>query len=290
MSSNSSSDDSGSSSTVVLVGHLVELLNGYRYVLVAGVLVAVAMGSRFGVEMPAVAVPRWVKLSAFGFGAMAIPSYFGMVRIVNWLYSRHEVPVFEVDSEHEELHLYTFSPNAFERLVWEDGQPDTRMTTRGTAYVGQNFRYEQREAVTDDGETVTEQVPVIDGTWMGSASQLEFMEERSRIDHIKGSLESIAKAGLEERMKAPGVVQESVVDIAHEMAAVVEADTVFSGESIDSAFERAADMLGDDDGEEQSDDQSAREELVEEFERAEREDRLDDDGNGSPDSEVLADG
>jgi hypothetical protein len=112
----------------------------------------------------------------------------------------------------------------------------------------------------------------VEGTWRGSATDLELVESREQINEIRNDLEAMAKEGLTIRVKQSSIVRGAVREICMAFIADFEAETLYSGEELEGRIDEAIDHWDLDENQQEQeqvddtkDDQSETEPNIENF-------------------------
>lgn len=160
---------------------------------------------------------------------------FAFRRLVDLLYRDQWVYLMDVDARDRDVAVYRLNPEAFGELTVLNGElfeADARYPVRFCRH------YRPQENVCE-------------GTWRGSVSDLELIQERERIDAVRNELEEWGRQGLETRMKLPDIVRSALRSISTDMVRGYEDMTVYSGERIEEAVTSALSEyeLPDEDGE-----------------------------------------
>jgi len=81
--------------------------------------------------------------------------------------------------------------------------------------------------------------PTAKATWRASATNMELVEHKQKVDEVRGELEDEARKGMALRVKLGRVVRDAVYNISLGILREQEGLTVRDGEKIDEAVERA---------------------------------------------------
>jgi len=210
----------------------VELLKAYRNWIGLGVVAAVAAALYVGV--PALpSIPREPRVFAVGALAAVLLGYAPAVRIVEWLYAPEGTYLVDIDARDNGFAIWRLSPEEWEQLTVEKGEL-YRLKTSADAYTCRQYWPDYQLCL---------------GTWRGSASDLELLEERERIDEIRETLEQQAQEGLTIRMKVGSIVRTAVRDIVNDLVRQYEGTAIHRGERIEQAVDSALDDYDLDDEE-----------------------------------------
>lgn len=190
----------------------------WRFVGIALAVLAVAAYLGYDIE-----IPRWLRLYVTVVALTGALGYPVAARIVQWLYSPNYTYLVEVDARDSELAIWQLPPSVWRGLDVTDGElHEVRATA--PAWECQEYDPEENEAV---------------GTWRGSASDLELIEQRERIDEIRGELEELAQEGLTIRVKQSGIIRKSVRGIVMSFVEGFEKESLYDGEQIQNSVEEA---------------------------------------------------
>lgn len=197
-----------------------DVLVSYRWVLAVAIGAALVIGLYLGYEPE---IPRSVKL--FGIAALLSGAlgYPVAARIVAWLWRPRYTYLVDVDARDSDFSIWELPPSA-----WRDLE------------VLEDEIYELRAAA--PAWEVKDYDPVANtcrGTWRGSATDLEMIEEQERIDEIRGILEDLAKEGLSIRVKQSGIVRKAVRGIVMSLVEGFEKETLYEGSEVVQAVEDA---------------------------------------------------
>src|SRR6056297_2277368 len=200
----------------------VELLKAYRHWVGLAVVVTLGLLWYFGLpDLPH--VPREPRLFVMGALAAIAGGYAPAMKIVDYLYSPDSTYLVDIDSRDNGFALYELTPEKWEHLEVEKGEL-YRLKTAGEAYACRQYW--------PDYDTCL-------GTWRGSASDLELLQERERIDEIRSVLEEQAQEGLTIRTRMGSIVRTAVRDIINDLIGQYERAAIHQGEKIDNAVQNA---------------------------------------------------
>jgi len=146
-------------------------------------------------------------------------------KIVNWIYDPPEVHLLELDARETDIALYKLSPQQFADMTVVH---DELYRMHGEVEV-----WCCRAYVPDRNTAI--------GTWMGSASDMELVRERERIEEIRGTLEDEAKKGVRLRMQLSSIVRDAVGRITNDFIKTYEGETIYAGDRIGDAVDDALD-------------------------------------------------
>jgi hypothetical protein len=206
-----------------------------RWRLLGIALLVAAIAAYFGWEIE---IPRWAKLFVV---TLVIGGFLGAApadRLVSWLFRPSFTYLVDVDARTDDFAVWKLPPDAWRELEVDDGELHQ---VRATAPAWECESY--------DPETNT-----ATGTWRGSASDLELVEDRERIDEIKTELEDLAKEGLSIRIKQSGIVRSSVRTIVKSFVEGFERETLYDGSAIEDAVTDALSHWEESDDDQEADD------------------------------------
>jgi hypothetical protein len=105
----------------------------------------------------------------------------------------------------------------------------------------------QRDAILElyECEDFDRETMEVESTWRGSASPLELVAERERIDEIRTTLENRAKRYISLRMKIGSIVRTATESIVNELISSYEAKGIHRGDYIEQAVSDALAEHGD---------------------------------------------
>jgi len=200
----------------------VELLTAYRWWIGSATVVAVGLAWWFGLpDLPT--IPREPRLFTVGALAAIALGYAPAMRLVDWLYSPGGTYLVDIDARDNGFALYRLSPEKWEKLSVESGEL-YRLKTSADAYACRQYWPDYDVCI---------------GTWRGSASDLELLEERERIDEIRTTLEQQAQEGLSIRTRMGSIVRTAVRGIVNDLVSQYEGTAVHKGERIEQAVQEA---------------------------------------------------
>lgn len=184
-----------------------------------------------------VTIPRWARLFVLSSGLAALVAYAPASRIVAWLFSPDFTYLVDLDARDNELAIWQLPPKAWRELEVSEGEL-YRVRATVPAWECKGYDPEENSAL---------------GTWRGSASDLELIEDRERIDEIRGILEDLAKEGLTIRVKQSGIIRDSVRGIVMSFIEGFESESLYDGDEIEKSVEKALTRWTDDDDENEPD-------------------------------------
>lgn len=199
---------------------LKETLISDRWNLLILALIGLGLAIYFGYEPE---IPRWLRLFGVAMIATFVLGYAPASRLVQWLYSPNFTYLIDLDSRTDEFAIWQLPAATWRDLDVTDGD---LYEVRSTAPCWECRGY--------DPETNTAK-----GTWRGSASDLELIENRERIDEIRTILEELAKEGLTIRVKQSGIIRDAIRGIVMSFVAGFERETLYDGDEIDKSVEKA---------------------------------------------------
>lgn len=194
-------------------------------------LVGGAIGAIVGFELT---IPRWLRLFAVAGVVAAVLGYPVAARVVAWLFRPGYTYLLSVDARGSDLELWQLPPSTWREIVVEDGE----------------LFQVQASAPAWECETYDPEENVATGTWRGSASDLELIADRERIDEIRGVLEELAKEGLTLRVKQSGIIRSAVRGIVMSFVEGFERSSFYDGEQIEAAVDDALDRWSSEDEDE----------------------------------------
>src|SRR6056297_1151917 len=202
----------------------VELLKAYRHWIGLAVVVTLGLLWYFGLpDLPP--IPRGPRLFAMGALAAIAGGYAPAMKIVDYLYSPDSTFLVDIDSRDNSFALYRLSPEKWEHLTVEKGEL-YRLKTSANAYACRQYWPDYDVCI---------------GTWRGSATDLELLQERERIDEIRRTLEQHAQEGLTIRTRMGSIVRTAVRSIVNDLVGQYETAAIHRGEHIETAVSDAMD-------------------------------------------------
>lgn len=197
-----------------------DILVADRWRLLGVLLLAAGLAVYLGYDNE---IPRWLRLFAITAGIGIALGYAPAARIVAWLYRPTYTYLVDVDSRTDEFAIWQLPPK-----VWRDLE-----VTEGELYDVRAIApaWECREYDPEENTAI--------GTWRGSASDLELIEDRDAIDEIRTILEELAQEGLSIRIKQSGIVRSAVRGIVMSFVEGFESETLYDGENVKKSVERA---------------------------------------------------
>lgn len=171
---------------------------------------------------------------------------------VHLIRKRASIPVLTADDEHKTIGLYYFKPSEFAEIEIEGDELATRDSSVGKVYIAEDYRREQAEVVTDDGEKDTRLRRVLVGTWEAAMDSWEFVESRKRFQLWQREVVQIARAGVEARAGAGAKALRNTDQLAKALLVGAENDnshlTEFSEAyewDVDQEFDDITDLVDD---------------------------------------------
>lgn len=187
---------------------------------------------------------RSLAIAAIVFAASA-PFVGTYAVLVAWMADRQSrVPVLCAGEDQQTLSVKKMSRSEFGRAEVE-GSLGTRRTPNGTCYVAEDYRIEQRERVDPEtGEVETVPQPVLEATWEGFVSPLEFMEAVTAYTEAKKNLVPLLQEALEAKAGADTAVMKNTDRFALGLLHGAEQDTFFEdpGDAFDWESSAGIDM------------------------------------------------
>jgi len=197
-----------------------DVLVADRWRLLGVLLVAGGALVYFGYE---VEVPRWLRLFLIAASATAFLGYPAAARLVAWLYRPNYTFLVDLDARTDDFAVWRLPPKAWRELEVSEGEL-YQIKSLYPAWECKNYDAEENTA---------------DGTWRGSASDLELIEDRDRIDEIRTILEDLAQEGLSIRIKQSGIIRSSIRGIVMSFVEGFEKETLYDGDEITKSVEKA---------------------------------------------------
>jgi hypothetical protein len=183
-----------------------------------------------GVEIPE--IPRPVTIGGLAAGTGVGLGYLPAKKVISWLRSPRLIWLLVVQEGIDGelgIELWTFTPDAWAEIEVVEGELYQRQA------IGELY-----EATDFDAETME-----VESTWRGSASPLELVAERERIDEIRTTLEQRAKRYISLRMKVGSIVRTAVESIVNDLISSYEEKGVHRGDAIEQAVADALEQHGD---------------------------------------------
>jgi len=158
-------------------------------------------------------------------GSLAVAGIVGYVgaEIIDW-YTDDPEHIYYVKVGFPDGGIWQLTPAKHERTQVIEGELHELSWTTHRAYEVEDYEPELDLAV---------------GTWRGSATNLELIEDRERIDEIRDDLEAMAQEGLSYRIKAGRATRQAVADILNGLLASAEGATFDFEEKVESSIEGA---------------------------------------------------
>lgn len=167
---------------------------------------------------------------AIVFAAFCIAGPFGAAYsfLFTWVLNRRSrIPVVLVDEEMVEYGLVYLSRSEFAACEVEGGELGYRRSKAGLVYIAEDYRIEERERTTEDGETETYGQPVLQASWEGDYDLHAFIEKKETLKAQRKKLVPLAKQGVEARAAADMKVLENSDKSAHARLLGAEEDEFF---------------------------------------------------------------
>ncbi|AKH97351.1 hypothetical protein [Halanaeroarchaeum sulfurireducens] len=199
-----------------------EALIADRWTLLGLAVFLVGLAAVLGYE---ITVPREAKLFAIVAVLTGLVAYAPAARIVAWLYRPGFTYLVEVDASEADVAIWALPPATWRELDVAEGELFP-LQASVPAWECQSYDPETNSAT---------------GTWRGSASDLELIQERGRIAEIRGVLEDLAKEGLGYRVMQSGMVRAAVRSVVLSFIETFERDAVYDGDEIRRAIDRTLD-------------------------------------------------
>ena len=141
-------------------------------------LIGLGLGWYFGVEVPT-QPPRWAT-TIFWTAVLGSPVAFILAtKVVDYLYDPLGVILLDIDATDTDVAVYNFPEKRWREVQVLEGDLH-RLDATQTVYAGKNF----------DPEAMT-----VEGTWRGSLSDFELLQEQARVTKLRNRLEDQAKRG-----------------------------------------------------------------------------------------------
>lgn len=208
---------------------VVDLLTAYKTWLgvgIVGVAVADAAGViTIGSVASSFNIGQEVKVGLLGVTGGLLAAWGPATKIVSWIYDPPEVWLLELDARETDIALYKLTPQQFADMTVVH---DDLYRLSGLVEV-----WACRAYVEDRNTAI--------GTWMGSASDMELVRERERINEIRETLEDEAKRGVRLRMQLSSIVRDAVNRITNDFITTYEGEVIYSGDRIGDAVDEAMD-------------------------------------------------
>jgi hypothetical protein len=199
-----------------------EVLVADRWRLLGVLLLAGAALVFLGYE---VEIPRWARLFLIAASVTAALGYPAAARLVAWLYRPNYTFLVDLDARRDDLAVWRLPPKTWRDLEVQDGEL-YQIKSLYPAWECKDYDPEENTA---------------NGTWRGSASDLELIEDRDRIDEIRTILEDLAQEGLSIRIKQSGIIRSSIRGIVMSFVEGFEKETLYDGDQIKKSVEKALD-------------------------------------------------
>lgn len=164
----------------------------------------------------------WIVVVVFG-AVAAAGGWFAGKKVVAWLWEPNWRYLLDIDARQDPIALYRLTPEKFGRMNVIKGELK-RWDAKYPVYTCQNYDSEMNICM---------------ATWMGSAEDLELLQERERIDEVRESLEKEAQKGLTTRMRASSAVREAVGSITNGMLEAIESSTFDQEGDLEQAIAEA---------------------------------------------------
>ena len=202
-------------------------------------------------------IPRPVRLFAIAFAAAAVLGYVPAIRIVDYLYRPSHTHLVDFDAETDRLRIWKLTPAQWRDLEVRNDEIYPLQAAE-PCWEGKNYDPEEN---------------TIDGTWRGSATDLELIESREAINDVRHQLEDMAKQSLTIRVKQSTLVRNAVSDIVMSFLSSYESETIYDGEELQQQIDEAIEHWELEDHrtqvelDETGDDQTQAEPNIEQFEQ-----------------------
>jgi hypothetical protein len=218
-----------------------DVLVADRWRLLAVGLVVASGAVYFGYEPE---MPRFVKLYLLTGLIGAALAYVPAQKIVEYLYSPSYTYLLDVSSEGNDITLWKLPPELWRDLSVNAGE---LFRLRAAVPVWECLAYappgetETYHTETADGEPVTVELEdnACLGTWRGSVTDYELIQDRNKIAEIRHILEPMSQETLKYRVMQNGIVRRALRAIVMQFVASYESETIYSGDEIEKSVERA---------------------------------------------------
>jgi len=201
----------------------LEFVLRYRWFLLLAVGLLGAVGY---VIVEGYEVPRGAKVFAAAFIAGSLMGIPAAGRIVDWLYSPPYTYLVDLDPVDSDFAIWELPPAVWRELTVEDGGELFQLRAAAPAYEVQSYNPEENRA---------------EGTWRGTASDVELIRDRTKIAEVRGELEERAKRGMAFEVMKAGIIRSALDRILRAFVQDFEAESLYSGEAVQKAVERALD-------------------------------------------------
>lgn len=199
----------------------VDLLSAYSTWIGAAAVVVVGLVWWSGASVPE--VPRPLIIGGLAAVAGITLGWIPAKKVVAWLYSPNWRYLVSLDAQGNDLEVWRLSPDAWEALDVAEGEL-YELQAIVPAYECATFDPGALEAT---------------GTWRGSKSDMELLQERERIKEIRQTLEEQAQEGIALRMRVGSIVRSAVGSIVNDLVEQYEQRAVHGGERIEQAVSEA---------------------------------------------------
>lgn len=151
------------------------------------------------------------------FLATGLIAYIPSKKLVDWIHEERYLYMLELKAEDGGIGIWRFHPGQWKEIEIINGKLHEEKVDKGRLYVCREFDESGMEAK---------------GTWMGSASDLEFLREKKKIEDTRKRLESLASESVELRASMLSIVREAIDRVGAKMAQEFEKGTLYQGEEI----------------------------------------------------------
>jgi len=170
-------------------------------------------------------IPRRLKLAFYAFVAAAVLGYPAAVRIVDYLYRPEHTYLVGFNAEKDEIGVWKLPPSSWRDLEITEGELYSLQAAH-PAWECRSFDPDELQA---------------EGSWRGSATDLELIESREAINEVRNDLEDLAKEGLTVRVKQSSIVRGAVRDIVQAFISDYETETLYDGDELQAKVDEAID-------------------------------------------------
>ena len=226
----------------------LELLTRSRWFLLAVVLVVSLVGSIvYYLTDPTIPpITREIKLFLMTLVIGAILAAIPATYLVDWLHTPANKYIVDYDASTDDFALYSIPAEHWPDLTVDEELH--RLNASEPVFEARNYDPDEHHA---------------EGTWRGTASDLELVEHREQVKETRNDLEQLAREGLAIRAKQSSVVRGAVADIVMDFIADFEEETTYSGDEIQSRIEDALDDLDTEQADDDQEDEQPESPLLE---------------------------
>jgi hypothetical protein len=201
---------------------VLDFVKAARLPIIVGLVCFAGLGALLFAGVP------WRSLTLAFLTAFLVAPYLSVYSVMfAWWHRLREGEVVVVrDDDHTVLGIKILAPGE-----WSDTEIDGELTerrglfTNRTVHVSEGHRFDEREERRDDGEIVTVEQRVLEGTWELELSYQEFVEDHTNLKLWKERIVPLARAGQKERAGRDVRLLETTDRVAHGLIAGAEKDT-----------------------------------------------------------------